>query len=291
MSRNPHVRMQGAMKLRTSLGRLLPVLLVVSVGAASCAKKPAEIRIAPAKLQFFGKNRRAALSAEVLDKKGNALPGQTPKWESSNPKVATVEATGLVKSAGPGKAQIVARLNALSASAVVDVVDVESVTVTPGRASLVGPVGTTLQLVAEPKDGSGEAIALVPKWATSDPKVVRVTDTGLIASAGEGRATITASFGTDVSAGCDVKVLFKEISDLEISSATVLLKTGETWKIVATVRDDKGALIEDPALTWSSTDPKVASVSNGVVRGEGPGTATVSVAAGPRVLRATVIVN
>jgi uncharacterized protein YjdB len=283
--------MPNAMRFRTPIGRLLPVLVVTALGAASCARKPAEIRVTPTRIQLFGKNRRAMLTAEVVDKKGTVLPGQTPRWESSNPKVATVEATGLVKSVGPGKSQISARLEGLSAAATIDVADVESLTVTPARASLVGPVGTTLQLVAEPKDGAGNLSALKPKWATSDPKVVRVNDTGLIASAGEGRATVTASFGTDVSAGCDVKVLFKEISDLEISSATILLKTGETWKIVAMVKDDKGALIEDPALTWSSTDPKVASVSNGVVRGESPGTATVSVAAGPRVLRATVIVN
>ena len=283
--------MQNAMQLRSSIGRLLPVLLVASLGAASCGKKPAEIRVTPAKIQLFGKARRVALSAEVVDKKGNVLPGQTLAWESSNPKVATVEATGLVKSVGPGRAQISARLNALSGVTTVDVVDVESVTMTPSRASLVGPVGTTLQLAAEAQDGAGKPVALTPKWATSDPKVVRVTDTGLVASAGEGQATVTASFGTDVSAGCDLKVLFKEISALEISAATILLKAGETWKIVAMVKDDKGALIEDPALTWSSTDPKVASVSNGVVRGESPGTATVSVAAGPRVLKATVIVN
>jgi uncharacterized protein YjdB len=283
--------MQNAMNLRTSFGRLLPVLLVAALGAASCGKKPAEIRVTPAKLQLFGKARRVALSAEVLDRKGNVLPGQTLTWESSNPKVATVEATGLVKAVGPGKAQISARLNALSGVSTVEVVDVESVSMTPGRASLVGPVGTTLQLVAEAKDGAGNRVALAPKWATSDPKVVRVTDTGLVASAGEGQATVTASFGAEVSTGCDVKVLFREISALEISAATILLKTGETWKIVAMVKDDKGALIEDPALTWSSTDPKVASVSNGVVRGESPGTATVSVAAGPRVLKATVIVN
>jgi len=49
--------------------------------------------------------------------------------------------------------------------------------------------------------------------------------------------------------------------------------------------------VEDPALTWSSSDPKVASVANGLVRGESQGTAIVSVAAGPKVLKATVIVN
>lgn len=284
--------MQKAMKFRSSFGRLLlPALLLAGLGTASCGKKPAEIRVTPAKVQLFGKARRAPLSAEVVDKKGNVLPGQTLTWESSNPKVATVESSGLVKSVGPGKSQISARLNALSGTATVVVVDIESVTMMPTRASLVGPVGTTLQLVAEAKDGNRQPVALAPKWATSDPKVVRVTDSGLIASAGEGRATVTASFGSDLSVGCDVKVLFKEISALEISSATILLKAGETWKIVATLKDDKGAIIEDPALTWSSSDPKVASVSNGVVRGEGPGTATVSVAVGPRVLKATVIVN
>ena len=271
--------------------RLLPALLLAAFAAASCGKKPAEIRVTPAKATLFGKDRRVTFRAEVLDKKGTPLQEPVPTWASSNPKVATVEPTGLVKSVGPGRSQISASVGTLSGTATVEVVDVAAIVVTPGRATLLGPVGTTLQLVAEAKTAAGQPVDLKPTWASSDPKVVRVTDSGLVASAGEGRATVTASYGSDVSAGCDVKVFFKEISTLEISAATILLKTGETWRVVAAVRDDKGALVEDPALTWSSSDPKVASVANGLVRGESQGTAIVSVAAGPKVLKATVIVN
>jgi uncharacterized protein YjdB len=266
-------------------------LLLSGLLLASCGQKPAEIRVTPAKIQLFGKDRRASLKADVVDAKGNPVPDQKVTWESSNPKVAAVDPSGLVKSTGAGRAQVVAKLGALSASTTVDVADVATMSLIPSRVTLVGPVGTTMTLIADVRDSKGQPVAAKLKWTTSDPKVVQVTEDGLVASAGEGKATITASLGSELSSGCEVRTLFREIASFEISPLTLILKTGDTQRINAIVRDKSGAVIEDPALVWSSSDPKVASVGGGIVRAEAPGTATISVSAGARSQSATVLVN
>lgn len=271
--------------------RALSALLLAGALVAGCGQKPAEVRVAPAKIQIFGKDRQASVKADVVDRKGNPLSDQKLTWESSNPKVATVDGSGNVKSTGPGRAQIVARLGALSGTATIDVVDAASMTLIPPRVTLVGPVGTTMTLMADVRDSKAQPAAVKPRWTTSDPKVVQVTESGLVASAGEGKATVTASLGTDLSAGCEIRVLFREIASFEIAPLTLLLRTGDTQRINALVRDTGGAAIEDPALVWISSDPKVASVVNGVVKAEGAGTAIINVAAGARRLRATVLVN
>jgi len=271
--------------------RAFAALLLTGLLLSACGQKPAEVRVSPTKIQLFGTDRRASVKADVVDKKGNPLPDQSVTWESSNPKVATVEPSGILKSVGPGRAQIFARKGDLSGLATVDVADVASLTMIPPRVTLVGPVGTTIALFADLRDLKGQPSPLKPKWSTSDPKIVQVTEAGLVASAGEGKATITASLGTDFSSGCEVRVLFREIASFEIAPLTLILKTGDTQRINPVVRDTGGAAIEDPALVWTTSDPKVASVLNGVVKAEGPGTATVTVAAGARSLRATVLVN
>lgn len=273
--------------------RRAPAALLLSgiLLSTACGQKPAEVRVTPAKIQLFGKDRRASVKADVVDKKGNPVPDQAVTWESSNPKVATVEASGVLKSIGPGRAQIVAKKGLLSGSATVDVADVSTLAMVPPRLTLVGPAGTTFLLLADLRDSKGQPSSLKPKWSTSDPKIVQVTESGLVASAAEGKASVTASLGGDLSAGCEIRVLFREIGSFEISPLTLILKTGDTQRINPLVRDTGGTVIEDPALAWTSSDPKVASVVNGVVKAEAPGTATVTVAAGARSLRATVLVN
>lgn len=245
----------------------------------------------PLKIQLFGKDRRASVKADVLDKKGKSVPEQNVLWESSNPKVATVEPSGIVKTVGPGRAQIVGKLGPLSGASSIEVVDVSSLTVSPARATLVGPAGSTLALALDPRDSKGQPIAVKATWASSDPKVAQVTDTGLVASVGEGKATVTASLGSDLSAGSELRVLFREIASFDIAPLTLILKTGDTQRINPVVKDTTGAIVEEPALVWITSDPKVASVVNGLVHAEGPGTATIIVVAGARRHTATVLVN
>ena len=114
---------------------------------------------------------------------------------------------------------------------------------------------------------------------------------GSATSVGEGRATIIATLGNDQSSASDVRVLHREIASFEISPLTLILKVGEVQRVNATVKDASGLTVEDAALTWTSSDPKTATVSSGAVTGVSRGTALISVATSSRTLSATAIVN
>jgi uncharacterized protein YjdB len=277
-----NARLVAALRGAAALGAAL---------ALGCGSKPAEVRVTPAKLTFYGPGHSQTFKFDVVDKKGRVLPSITVAWTSDKPKVATVDANGLVRSIGPGRAILTAAAQGASGSAAVDVVDVASLNVTPNRMTLVGPAGTKMGLVAEIRDSKGNVAALKPRWMSGDPKVATVDGDGLVTSAGEGRTTIIASLGNDESSASDVRVLHKEIATFEISPLTLILKVGETQRINATVRDAAGIAVEDAALSWTSSDPKTAAVSNGAVTGVARGTAVISVATSTRTLTATAIVN
>ena len=144
------------------LPRVLPAAALVAAGvlAAACSPKPVEIRLKPTRQSVYGLGRIASFSADVVDKKGEVLPGHAIAWESSNPKVATIDAqTGAVKTVAPGKATITARLDkpALEAKATLEVLDVAVVNVYPGKTTLAGPAGSAFPLTLSVKDSKGEA--------------------------------------------------------------------------------------------------------------------------------------
>jgi uncharacterized protein YjdB len=259
--------------------------------ALGCGSKPAEIRITPAKLTFYGPGHTQNFKYDVVDKKGRPMPGILANWTCDKPKVATVDSNGLVRSLSPGRATVTATYQGASGSASVEVVDVVSLTVSPNRMTLVGQPGTTMALTSEIKDSKGNIVTLKPKWMSGDAKIASVDGNGVVTSVAEGRTTIIASLGNDVSSASDVRVLHREISTFEISPLTLILKVGETQRVNATVKDASGLSVEDAALAWSSSDPKTASVSNGAVTGVARGTAVISVATSNRTLTATAIVN
>lgn len=259
--------------------------------ALGCRAKPADVRITPAKLTFYGTGHIQNLKFDVVDKKGRALPGLTVTWASDKPKVASVDANGLVRSVAPGRATVTASLKGAAGTASVEVVDVASLNVSPNRMTLVGPAGTKMGLAAEVKDARGNPVNLRPKWASSDPKVATVDADGVVTSVGEGRVTVIATLGNDQSSACDVRVLHREIASFEISPLTLILRVGEVQRVNAIVKDASGFVIEDAALAWTSSDPRTATVSGGAVTGVARGTAVISVATSSRTLSATAIVN
>jgi uncharacterized protein YjdB len=268
--------------------------VAVALGAAlaiGCRSKPAEIRITPAKLTFYGPGHTQNFKFDVVDKKGRPLPGIVVAWASDKPKIASVDSNGLVRSLAPGRAIVTATAQGVGSSGSVEVVDVVSLTVSPNRMTLVGPPGTKMALLAEVKDAKGNAVSLKPKWMSGDAKIASVDADGVVTSVGEGRTTIIASLGNDLSSASDVRILHREISSFEISPLTLILRVGETQRVTATVKDASGLSVEDAALAWTTSDPKTASVSNGAVTGVARGSAVISVATSSRTLTATAIVN
>jgi hypothetical protein len=278
-------------RVRATIGTLATILTALSL--ASCGQKPAEVRVSPQKLVLYGFDRGAGLKAEVLDTKGRPMPAAKVEWTSANPKIAVVDATaGSLTSKGSGKTTLTATLvgSDLSGKVRLEVIDVSIASIVPNRTTIAGPAGTRFKFSAEAKDSKGKPVSLPIRWTSSDPKVVSVDDKGNAVSVTEGKASVVATFG-DVAASAETRVVFREIGSLEATPLLVPLKVGETARVTVLVRDKGGALIENAAATWSTSEPRAATCAGGIVLGVGQGSATIRAECGGKSAEVSVIVN
>jgi hypothetical protein len=95
-----------------------------------------------------------------------------------------------------------------------------------------------------------------------------------------------------LSAGCGGSTEPRLPTTAALGTRTVSLTAiGQTAQLAATITDQNGRAIASPALTWTSSDEAVATVSSGgVVTATGNGTATITVAAGAASAQAEVSV-
>jgi uncharacterized protein YjdB len=276
------------------LTRSLPgtALLLAAVLSSACGQKPTEIRLKSTKLKVYGLGRSVSVGGDVVDKKGQIVAGKAVSWETSNPKVATVDGqTGSVKTVSQGKAKITARLAdpPLEAVVALEVLDVAIVNVYPSRTTLAGPAGSTFPLTLEVKDSTGKVADLKAEWTSSAPTIATVDASGVVTSVGEGKANVKGTVG-DVTGATDIVVVFRTIDALEASPLNIPLKAGEMGMVTLVARDSQGTPITDVAATWTTSDPMVATCSGGKVLAIGPGSATIRAACGTRSAEVSVIV-
>lgn len=136
----------------------------------------------------------APLTATAREANGTAIVGLPVVWSSTNPAVATVSAVGLVTGVADGIASITATIGAISGSAAVVVrTPVASVTVTPPLTT-VNLGDASVQLVATPRDGAGNALTnRTIVWTSAAPAVATVSPLGVVTAVAPGNATITAT--------------------------------------------------------------------------------------------------
>lgn len=168
------------------------------------------------------------------------------KWESSNPKVATVDEEGNVKAKKRGYCTIT--YHKLWEKESYDIT-VESPVLKTEKETLNIGEGTQFYM-----EGTGRQ----PKWDSSDESIAKVNSYGEIVGEGSGTATITASLSG--------KHYEKE----------VVVNTPEIPKEVSVKKGDtKEILIENTPVgevSWTSDNPQIASVDReGKIKGENVG--------------------
>src|SRR5207248_2849962 len=154
---------------------------------------------------------------------------------------------------------------------------VASVDVTPATASL--PVGATVQLVATPRDVSGNPLpGRVVTWASSNTTVATVSASGLVTGKVAGTAAITAtSEGQSGTAAITVTAAGVPVASVSVTPATAQVFEGQTVQLTATPRDSGGNVLSGRTVTWASSNTSVATVSaSGLVTGKVAGTATIT---------------
>ncbi len=205
-------------------------------------------------------------------------------WSSSDPAVATVNAVGLVTAVKAGTVAV--RATAKDGSGqygecVVTVnkkvIPVTSVKLDKTTLTLVEGETSSLNATVAPNNATDKSLT----WSSSDPAVASVDDEGVVTALSAGTTTIkaTANDGSGKYAACVVTVTPKVIpvTSVTLDKATLTLEEGQSMSLNATVAPDNAT---DKSLTWSSSDPAVASVNEaGVVTALKAGTATIKATA------------
>jgi hypothetical protein len=277
------------MKVMHQSGRVAGLLLLAT--AFGCSRKPASIEVSPRRVVLYGLERSQRLTARVLDSKGQPLDGMQLAWSSALPDVAAVDEGGRVVSKGQGKTTVAAKVAELSVEVPVEVIDAATIDVTPARATLAGPAGTTYPVSAVVKSSKDQPVPLRPTWDSSNPKVVTVSPEGVITSVADGNALVSARVG-ELQGGLDVSVIIHDIARVVVRPATALVRVGDSQKFEIVAYGPDGGRLENAMARFQSSNPAVATIDgDGVAVGVAAGTATIRVDLAGRAAEATLIVN
>ena len=202
-------------------------------------------------------------------------------WSSSNTAVATVNNSGLITLVGNGTATITVTTVDGSRTATVAVTvttPVSGVSVDQSAVSLSIDETSTASIVATvaPATATNKNVT----WSSSNTAVATVSTSGVITAVGSGTATITVT----TAEGSKTATVAVAVSGVIVDKSTVSLIIGgkSTAVIAATLIPSTAS---NKAVTWSSSNIKVATVSNdnynlfntAVITAVGNGTATITV--------------
>ena len=211
----------------------------------------------------------------------NCSPVPTPVWTSGTPSVASVSAAGLVTALTPGTSTITATVGGTaSGTALVTVTPapVATIVIAPTTASVV--VGATTPLTATARDAAGNTLTgRTLTWASATPTVATVSAAGVVTgvSAGTVNVTVTAE---GVTAQAVITVTVPPVATVTVTATATSLLTGATTQATAVLRDASGAILTGRAVTWTSSNTAVATVSGtGLITAVGVGTAIITASA------------
>jgi uncharacterized protein YjdB len=224
--------------------------------------------------------RTQNLTATLRDARGAVLTGRAVAWTTSNPGIATVNGAGVVTATGlGGPVTITANAEGRNGTAQITVVPVPIATlaITPaGPHTLTQGASLTLNAVA--RDAAGNALTgRALSWTSADPAVVSVSATGVVTAASAGGPVAVTATSEGVSASAQVTVTPAPVASVSVSPSQDTVMLRETVQFAAVARDAGGSQLTGRAVTWTTSDPVLATVSaSGLVTGQSVGQVTVT---------------
>lgn len=208
-------------------------------------------------------------------------------WTSSDPKIAFVKG-GVVTGHSEGEATITA--TSLDGEFVSEC----DVTVSPAVVTDITLSQTSLTLGVNEKasltatvNPSGYVSQKVT-WTSSDANTVSVDENGNITALKGGTATITATSDENkaIKASCTVKVQIP-VQGITLDKTSLSLAAGDSATLTATLNPNNAT----ENITWTSSNPSVATVNNGTVTGVKEGNAVITATAGGKSATCNVTVT
>ena len=282
------------MRIHSSVAALLVLSVAFSCQTAQPEEKPEEQVPAVVEVSSVSLAQASAemYIGETVQLTATVLPAdatdKTVTWTSSKQSVARVSDTGLVTALEEGESTVTASAGGKSATCSVTVsckpVAVSGITLSSPELTLIVGEEATLTATVLPEDASDKSV----QWTSSNEAVAKVLD-GVVSARSAGSATIIAKAGGQ-SATCKVTVSEKYIAveSIELDRLELQLEEGESATLSAAVKPDNAT---DKTVGWSSSDPAVASVQNGLVTALKAGTAIITARAGDKTATCSVTVK
>jgi uncharacterized protein YjdB len=197
-------------------------------------------------------------------------------WQSSNTRVATVSANGVVTAVGLGNTKIAAIAtddSGLKTECDVTVVPTLATAITLSKTTAELYPGNTITLSATVKPDNATSKAVT--WASSNTDVATVADNGVVTALNVGTATITATTadGSNLSQQCALTVKPILATAIALDKTEITGTVDSQIQLTATVTPDNAT---SKAVTWKSSNTAVATVDNGLVTITGAGECTVT---------------
>ena len=248
------------------------------------------LTVAPQTVSLDAIGDTARFTATVRDQHGHQVVGGTVEWTASDPAVASVNGSGLVRAAGNGTAMISATSDSATGTAMVAVAQVAaSVTVTPGNVQFAS-LGRSAQLTGTVHDANGHTLAGAGvTWSSADTSVATVDASGLVRPVADGRASIHAASGD---LGGFSTVVVEQVAaavELRIPGDSILVT--DSIRLRANAFDADDFAIPEARFQWESSNPEIARVNDrGYVTGVGLGPVDITVSADEASASASLIV-
>ncbi len=133
-------------------------------------------------------------------------------------------------------------------------------------------VAETRQLQVRPLTATGELVSTaIVTYATSAAAIATVSSGGVLTAVAPGTATISAT-SAGKTATVTVTVRLIPIASISVSLQRQSIKTNDTTRIVATLRDASNAILTGRTVTWQTGDSSIVLVgTTGILFGLRPG--------------------
>lgn len=216
---------------------------------------------------------------------------QTLEWKSSNPTIATVDASGKVTAETYGTTLITATSKQdptkIASCTVIVPLPVEGVMI--HSSSNILKMGSKLTLTAEITPTKAPIKTVT--WSSNDEDIATVSATGVVTPWKPGNVVITATStaNTSIKDSLSLEVVYG-VSSVTFPNTAVTIELNDAITLVPTVLPNNA----NQNLIWKSSNPTVATVtSGGVVTAKNLGTAVIyatSAQDGTKVAKCTVTV-
>lgn len=218
----------------------------------------------------------------------NNATNKNVTWSSSNPKVVTVDANGMLKAVGSGSATIIVQTEDGGHIDMTNVTVLQPVSqITLSQTEMSVKKGTVFWLNATVSPDTADNKKVI--WSSSDNSLATVDENGKVTTLAVGTVTISCVSADNGTAAYCVVEITEPVTGLTLNAYFQEMVAGTKFVILPTVLP-----IEAPNkdVTFISSDPTVATVDgNGVVTALVGGTCDIIVTTVESSLKATCTIN